>query len=385
VYHLTKPYGPFAYTFFSTGGANPCVLPKHLLAKYSELNDVPYDSLPVGIGPFKYEAWKRGDSVELVPNPRYFRGQPKLQRVVFKIIQDRNVVLEQMRTHELDLWLPVPPHFYPELRAIPALTILMTPSYFFDHLDFNLSRPVLQDPAVRRALRYAIDRPLINQKVHNGLFLLTESVVPPASVFADTSIPLVPFDIAKGNAILDAAGWKRGPDGVRNKNGVRLSLTYASATGSPDTDLQIELIRGWWKKLGVEFNVQHYLASEFFAPIEEHGIIYSGKFDVVNFAWGGDPNQDLSNLYACYSFPPAGQNDPRYCNAKVTAAMDSGKVTYDRVARVPGMNYIQTQIASDVPIVVLDARRSIYAYNDDLKNWHPNPVSPFDDMLLVDI
>ena len=385
VYHLKKPYSSYLVTFFSTGGANPAVMPKHLLKGYKELNDVPYNSAPIGMGPFKYQEWKRGDSVVMVPNPLYFRGAPKLQRVVFKVIPDRNTVLEQMRTHELDMWTPVAPHFVPELRKIADVNILMIPSFYFDHLDFNMNRPQFKDPAVREALRYAIDRKTLNDKIRFGINILDESVVTPASTMYHVNLPLVPFDIAKANQILDRAGWKHGSDGIRAKNGVRLSIEFATSSGSPDTDLQIELIRRWWAQLGVEFTVKHYLGSLMFAPAEQGGVIYSGKFDVVTFAWGEDPNMDLSNLYACYRFPPNGQNDPRYCNEQVTAAMDRVKANYDRTSRKADIDFIQGQIYRDAPTVVLDARKEIYAYNSDLKNFHPNPVAPFDDMLNVDI
>jgi peptide/nickel transport system substrate-binding protein len=384
VYHLKKPYSSFAVTFFSTGGANPAILPEHLLRGLPNLNNVPYNSLPIGIGPFKYEAWKRGDSVVMVRNPTYFRGQTKLDRVVFKIIPDRNTTLEQLRTHELDLWIPVSPHFYPQAIAIPGIVGSSIPSYTFDHMDFNLTHPVLQDPAVRQALRYAIDRPEIIAKIENGLYLTGESPVTPASRYY-TKLPDVPFDIAKANAILDAAGWKRGPDGIRSKNGLRLSLTLASSVGNPDTDTEIELIRGWWKQLGVDFIVKRYLASQFFATIANGGIIYGGKFDVVVFGWGADPNEDMSNLYACYRFPPNGQNDPHWCNEQATANMDRAKESYDPAVRAPLIAAVQRAVYSDVPTVILDVRKQLAAYNEDLKGWHPNSVSPFDNMLNVDI
>jgi len=383
VYHLKAPYGPFAVTYFSTAGANPSILPKHLL-EGKDVNTDPYNSLPVGIGPFKYEAWNRGDSVVLVANPKYWRGAPKLQRITYKTIQDRNTVLEEMRTHELDLWTPVPPHYVQDLRKIGGVKLLMTPSYFYDHMDFNNQRPVMSDHAVRQALRMALDRKLLNDKIRFGIFDLGESVVPPVSRF-HVNLPMTPFDIAGANRVLDAGGWKRGADGIRTKNGLRLSLDFATSSGTPDTDTEIELIRGWWKQLGAEITVKHYPASLFFALASSGGIIYGGKFDIVVFAWGGDPNQDLSNLYACYRFPPNGQNDPRYCNTAVTAAIDRGKVEYDRAKRVPDMDFIQRQIVADVPTIVLDTRKEIYAYNEDITGWHPNPVAPFDDILNVDI
>ncbi|GAC1312325.1 MAG: peptide ABC transporter substrate-binding protein [Vulcanimicrobiaceae bacterium] len=384
VYHLKAPYSSFAVTFFSTGGANPAVLPHHLLRGLSNLNDVPYNALPVGVGPFKYRAWKRGDSVEMVRNERYFRGAPKLERVTFKIIPDRNTTLAQLRTHELDLWLPVSPHFFPQATAIPGIKGSSAPSYFFDHLDFNLTHPVLREPAVRRALRFAVDRKTIVEKVQNGLYDLGESPVTPASAFHD-DLPLIPFDLARANALLDGAGWRRGSDGVRAKDGMRLSLTFASSTGSPDTDTEIEIIRSAWKQIGVEFNVKRYSSSSLFAPAAEGGIIYGGKFDVVAFAWGADPNEDLSNLYACYRFPPNGQNDPRWCDRSATAAMDRAKTSYDRATRAAAIKLVQEAVYAAVPTVILDTRKELEAYSDDLKNWHPNPVSPFDDMLAVDI
>ena len=384
IYHLKKGYSSFAVTFFSSAGSNPCLLPKHLLKGLKSLNTAPYNALPVGIGPFKYESWKRGDSVNMVANPLYFRGMPKLQRIVFKIIPNRNTVMEEMQTHELDLWVTVPPHFEPQLKAIPGVNVLMIPSYFFDHLDFNLSHPVMKDPAVRQALRYAVDRNFLNQKLRFGLYILSESPITPASAY-DAKLPLVPFDLAKANAILDQAGWKRGPDGIRSKNGLRLSLVYASSSGSPDVDTQIEFIRGWWKQLGVDFSVKRYQSSQFFAPVAEGGIIYSGKFDVVGFAWGADPNEDMSNLYACYRFPPNGQNDPRWCNEKATEAMDKAKILYGFDKRYPYLKYVQEQVYADVPTVVLDARREIFAYNNDLTNYHPNPVASFDNFMNVDI
>ena len=384
VYHLKAPYSSFATTFFSTGGANPAILPQHLLKSYPNLNQVPYNSLPVGIGPFKYQAWNRGDSVVMVANDKYFRGRPKLDRIVYRTVQDRNTVLQQMHSHELDLWIPISPHYFPEVAAIAATGTSKIPGFTFDHLDFNLQNPVLQDVRVRRALRYALNRREIIDKVQNGLYILNESPIVSVSRY-HVDLPLVPFDIAKANALLDADGWKRGKDGVRMKGGRRLALTVALAAGSPDSDTQVELIRGWWTQLGVQLIVKHYLNSLFFAPASEGGIIYGGKFDVVIFGWGTDPNGDLSNLYACYRFPPNGQNDMRWCDAEANAAMNAAKTTYDQTLRKQYLAVLQRRVYDQVPTVIIDERRELAGFNDDLKNWHPGPVGPFDDMLKVDI
>ncbi|MBD5653893.1 MAG: peptide ABC transporter substrate-binding protein [Candidatus Eremiobacteraeota bacterium] len=384
VYHLKAPYASFAYTYFSTGDANPAIVPKHLLTG-KDINRDPYNALPVGTGPFRYAEWKRGDSGVLEPNPYYFRGHPKLQRVVYKIVQERNTVLELMRTHEIDLWIPTSAHYVNALKNVAGLKIDMIPGFFYDHLDFNTQRPVGKDPAVRRALRMAIDRKTINDKIRFGVFQLGESFVPPAAKSFHLDIAMTPFDIAGADKVLDRAGWVRGSDGIRAKNGVRLNFDFATATGTPDSDSEIELIRNNWKQLGVDLQVKHYPASLLFATASEGGIIFGGKFDMVVFGYGGNPHQDPANVFGCNRVPPNGQNDSRYCDPVVNAEIERGSVEYDDSKRVAGLKSIQRRIYDDAPVIILDTRREIYTYNDDLKHWQPNPLAPFDDMLNVDI
>ena len=159
VYHMKKPYSPFVETFFSSAGANPCVLPKHLLAQYPNINHVAYNSLPVGIGPFKYVRWDRAQDVVLVPNPLYWRGLPKLKEIIYKIIPDRNTVLSQLQAHELDMWPLGSGSLFcaragdrGSLSSASAELLLRPPR--FQH---SRARRV-RDPIVREALRLALDR-----------------------------------------------------------------------------------------------------------------------------------------------------------------------------------------------------------------------------------
>jgi peptide/nickel transport system substrate-binding protein len=384
VLHLAKPYSTYAYTFFSSIGANPCVLPKHLLGALATINDAPYNALPVGIGPFRYVAWHRGDSVELEANPAYFRGLPKLQRIVFKIVPDRNTVLTQLQTHELDLWLPVSANFYDRAKAIAGVEVQREPSFTYDHLDFNVSHPVVAEAAVREALRYAIDRESIRLKVRHGLGSLSENIFGPTH--PDThQIPLVPFDLGKAKALLDRAGWTPGPDGIRRKKGLRLELVVAIPSGAPDTDAVIELIRQTWLQAGVALDVRHYPANLLFALEADHGILNSGLFDVTYFAYPLDGSGDVSTLFSCAAIPPAGENIRRYCDPVAERAMNAFKIEYDAAKQRPYDGTLADRIAEQAPEVVIDIRDAIFAYNSDLKNFHPNAVAAFDDMLEVDI
>jgi peptide/nickel transport system substrate-binding protein len=385
VIKLRKPYSPFLETFFSSAGANPCILPAHLLARYPNINHVAYNSLPVGIGPFKYVRWDRGQRIEMVADPLYFRGAPKLRKIIFEIIPDRNTVLTELQAHQLDLWFPVPGVYLDRVRHLPGYRVIIQPSYGYNHLDFNLRSPKLRDRAVREALRYALDRRALIEKIGRGIGIFQEEPASRAAPYYDPHIPVVPFDIAKANAVLDAAGWKRGPDGIREKDGVRLELDFATAAGSENFDQEIEMIRQWWKRIGVAIDVRHYPSNLLFAPVESGGIVYGGKWDVIGFAWYLDPIGDFSTLYACDQFPPNGQNDMHWCDRSADAAMHAFYTHYTQRERNRDDAVVMRRFVRDVPSVVLQGNEDVWVVNDDLRGFHPNQVSPFDGMLHVDI
>lgn len=384
VLHLNKPYSPFVETFFATAGANPCILPKHVLAKYPNLNNVPYNALPIGIGPFKFKKWDRASKVVVVADPLYWRGLPKLKEIDFEIIPDRNTVLTSLQAKSLDMWYPTPGAYVPRARELTAFNVLSQPSYGFNHLDFNLSHKVVSDPNVRLALEYALDRPTILQKIYHGVGDVQEQIASSAAPYFDPSIQTRPFDIAKANRILDQAGWKRGADGIRAKNGLRLSLNFATATGSPDADSMIELIRSSWQQVGAQISVQHYTAPLLF-DTSSTGIIYNGKFDAVVFEWFLGATGDLSSLYACDQFSPNGQNDVHWCNKTADGAMHALFGHYSQSQRNKDVAIVMNQMAKDVPTIVTIHPHDNYVINRDLRNFHPNQVSQFDNMMDVDI
>ncbi len=385
VLHLSKPYSPFLETFFSTAGAEPALLPKHLLGNLPNLNNAPYNAKPVGIGPFMVKNWSRGSRVVMVANPFYFRGEPKLKEIDFEIITNANTVLTEMQAKSLDLYYQAPQNMYDQFKNLSTFVTWAQPSYYFRHVDFNLASPKLKDPAVRQALRYAMDRPSILQKLYKGIGILQEQPAPRVASYWDSAIKPVPFDIAKANQILDQAGWKRGADGIREKNGVRLDLNFATASGTVINDQLVELIRQTWKQIGVNITVSHYLNTLLFAQYQDGGILYRGKFDVAYFAWGLDAVGDLSPIYSCAQIPPAGQNILHWCNSTAENAMLALYRHYDQSQRNKDDAVVMEQLNKDVPTIVLMGTEALWVYNKDLKNFNPGSLSPFDNFMDVDI
>ena len=122
-----------------------------------------------------------------------------------------------------------------------------------------------------------------------------------------------------------------------------------------------------------------------FAPYAEGGIIYAGKFDIVGFAWQDDVIGDLTNLYASREIPPNGQNDPRYRNPVFDKTLAVFRKTYDPARQKMLAGIVQRQVVADVPTIVTSFREDVFGFNDDLRDFHPNAVTAFDDIMKVDI
>jgi peptide/nickel transport system substrate-binding protein len=385
VYHLKSVFSPFVGQTFATGSANPAILPKHLLAHTANINTDPYNALPVGIGPFKFVKWARADHIEMVADPLYWRGRPKLDRIVFKIIPNRDTIMSELRTGELDMWPIASPAYLPQIATLKGFRVLRQPSYAYGHLDFNVSHADVADPIVRRALLLAWDRRAQRAKISHGVGILQDSVFSPRNPFFDPKIGFTEKNTAKANALLDSAGWKIGADGVRAKNGVRLNLEVVSNTGSPDTDSRIELLRQDWKAIGVTFVRKNYDPNLLFASLQDGGIIQSGKFDVSFFAWFPSATNDVSNIYACAQIPPAGQNDIRWCNKRADAAMNGFLIAFDHEKQKRELAILQDEMEKDTPTIVSAISEDLFVENTDLTGFHPNNVSFFDDFMNVDI
>jgi peptide/nickel transport system substrate-binding protein len=361
------------------------ILPKHILGGLRDINNAPYNALPVGIGPFRYAAWKRGEQIELERNPFYWRGQPALERVIMKLIPDRNTVLTQLQTGELDMWYPFGGSFLARVQSIANVHIIRQPSYTVNQLLLNAASAPISERPVREALRYAVDRRLLRDKVGHGVGILQNVVVPLADPSAPRDIHFTPFDIAKASAILEAAGWKRGADGIRVKNGTRLSVAFVSTTGTPDADTSIELIRSWWAQAGIDLDVRRYQSELIFGPYASGGILANGHFAALFMGRTLPAPFDLTTAFGCRQIPPAGQNYSRLCDPGLDAVLARYDQTYDEAARDKLLSQALHIIDNDALAIVTTGREDIFGVSNAVKNFVPNSATPFDDMLHVDV
>jgi len=382
VIHMKRLYAPYLQQIFGVNG-NAAVLPEHLLAKYNDdkgsFNRAPYQSAPVGSGPFKFVSWQRGASVRLEAFPDFYLGKPKLTEIVFKILPDEVTMATQVRTHEVDLALHADGSAWPQYQNIPGVIASAPPVYTFDHIDFNLARPLFaHDLLLRRALATAIDRRAIVAKVLHGLGTLTDTDESPLIGQAyDPNTMHDRFDPVKARAMLDADGWKLGPNGIRVKGGVPLHFQISTESESAAFRAMEVLVQEYWHAVGADVEVKNSPTTLMFDNTSI-GILQGGHYDTAIFAWYAAADPDDSAIYSADNFPPRGQNNMKWNNPRATAAMNDALKTLDWPRRKRDYFVVQEEFAKDVPSIVIDFRKEPIAMNSDLKGFDPSPViSPF--------
>jgi peptide/nickel transport system substrate-binding protein len=369
--HLKKAYAPFITTFFGPGSNPYVVLPAHLLAKFGDLNRVPFNSQPVGTGPFVVERWQRGSKIVFRANPHYWRGPPKLNEIWYTPIPDENTVISLLASHEADLDFNAANVNYKQLSGIDGTRVTLTPFTQFSQLVLNLRSPQLSDVRVRQALWLALDVKALLRDVTHGVNIPGYTDQPAFSWAYNPNVAHYDYDPARARGLLDAAGWKASPDGIRIKDGKRLQLTLAGVQGSANGNAAAVIVQRNWHDVGVESLVKNYVSSLFFASYGAGGIIQSGKFDVAFDSWLNGVDPDDSTLWMCNQFPPNGENVYHFCDSRVDAAERIALGTNDRAVRKRAYDTIQAILAERVPVIIAWYSRRLAVANSDLKNYRP--------------
>lgn len=386
VIHMKKLYAPYLQQLWSVNGNAP-ILPAHILAKYNDdkgsFNTAPYNSLPIGSGPFKVVAWDRGQDVRMVANPDFYLGKPKLNEIIYKILPDENTEETQLQTHEMDMLSIGSAMKWPQYAALAAdpangLVAIRNNSYIFSHVDFNLRHPVVGDRNVRIAIAYATNRAEIIAKIMHGSAIPSETDQHPLLSWAyTTDITHYPYDPARARAILDADGWKVGPDGIRVKNGQRLEFQLSTQTESNYGKALQTFLQGEWREVGAQADIKNYPSDQFFDN-STNGTLQGGHYDAAGFSWAGAADPDDSAIYSGDNLAPHGQNAMFWNNRIATNAMNDALQTIDQARRKRDYAIVQQQLSYDVPTIIINFARVPFVYNSDLKGFDPSPViSPF--------
>jgi peptide/nickel transport system substrate-binding protein len=368
VVHLKRRFAPFVATFFGPANHMNVILPRHLLARYADINRVDYNRLPIGTGPFRVASYEPGARVVLTANPAYWRGPPQLKRVEFRFVASDTTMLTMLQAHEIDFYYRASEALAPVLRGIPGTRVVLTPYDRFTDVGFNAAVPGLDDVRVRRALAYATDRHALVDKVMHGMAAPGDTNHATFSWSHANDVKTYPYDPQKAAAMLAGAGWPPG----------KLHLTLVSFTGSATISATEALLQSQWGKAGIDVTIKNVPSGQLYATLGAGGVEQSGKFDAIVENWENGADPDDSVLLSCSMKPPAGWNVYHFCSPDLDAAERTALTSYDRAIRANAYRRIQEILAEQLPFYVLWYQLQIDVVNTDLQNYKPaRTVTPF--------
>ncbi|HEY8314201.1 MAG TPA: peptide ABC transporter substrate-binding protein [Candidatus Baltobacteraceae bacterium] len=375
VVHLKEKFSPFVNTFFAESDSPINIVPAHILSKYPNINQVPFNTEPVGSGPFKFAQWVRGDHITLVANKNYFMGAPKLDKIILRFVPDENTEVNLLRTHDIDWMFEASYSIYPAVHGIAGVSIPFNDINGYEGMQINTSRPMLADVRVRRAIAYAIDkRRLLDTLTFDQEKMATEDL--PDWLWAyNPKVRTYPHDVNAAKQLLAQAGWKPGRDGVLTKGGSRLSLVLVLNVSNATRKAMAVQIQASLRQVGIEVQVKMFPTATLFAPAGEGGILQLGKYDLGLSGWFAGIDPDDSSNYLSTNVPPGGYNYTRYHSPAMDAAQNAALTHFDQPTRKRAYAQVESLLADDVPQIFFWWDRQMQPINPDFKNFTPNPVT----------
>ncbi len=372
VLRLHAPWADATSELF-VGGQDGSIVPAHLLEGASDATDARFGSQPVGSGPYVVERWERGNRIVLRANPVYFRGKPGIDRIDVEFVPDQNTLALRVRTGELDFSPQIPQAAAAGLHDSATLRVRTVSTYADLELVFQTRRAPVDDARTRRALLLAIDRARLTQTVYHGFAQPADDLVPPQSPYHVGDPHFLPHgDPAAARRLLDAAGWKPGPNGIRSKNGATLTFALAVPAGYPSSIGSAIQIQAMWKAVGADVSLRPLLSNVLLAPA---GTLASGDFDAYIGPTGYATSPDRSDMVTTGGLPPSGRNYSRYTNGDVDRWTLEARASSDERVRRGLYAKISKRVRDDGPRVPLLWQQQIYVYNAALTGLRPETVN----------
>ena len=372
------------------------ILPEHVWSKIDEKAVTSYknegtpDAPTVGGGPFVMVERQVGQFIRLKANPFYFRGKPKVDELVYKIYKNGDAMGQALKKGEIDFAEGLEANVFNSLKGQPNIATTTSAALYFNEMAFNTGaalddgtpigdgNPLLKDKNLRVALQYAVDRKALVTKVLGGDGIAGDAIIPPAySEFHWNPTDPYTYDPAKAGQLLDAAGYKMGPDNIRvDSTGKKLSFRLFGRASSDTSQKSVQFLKGYLAAVGVETTVS--IVSED-ALTEKIG---QGNYDLFEWGWGvePDPNYQLSTFTcANRSYKQDGAilanlSDSFYCNKAYDDLFAQQGVETDATKRADMVKQMEQMLYEDAPYLITYYPFGHEAYRSDrFTGYIPQP------------
>lgn len=332
-------------------------LPAHLYEGTDWLEN-PTNTHPIGTGPFKFVEYKKGSHVTFEAYDEYYRGRPKIDKLIFKTIPDANTIVQSFINHEIDIIDATGPINAAALKVLenePDTTILSRPCPTRMVLIPNVQKAPWNDVKVRKAVELAFDRADMAKKAYMGYADAAKGYMTPVIDWAYSSDYQIPErNVEEAKKLLDEAGYKPDANGVRIKD-VRFAVSSAHA---PEIS---KIITANLKDIGIECKME---VSDHTACVDKCA---AGDFDLTLMGGsdGPDPNQIRVRVGKGGSL-----NFGKYENPELEKLLDQGSATSDRTERAKIYKEVQKILSEEVPIMPLTDSHRINIIRNYIKGHY---------------
>jgi peptide/nickel transport system substrate-binding protein len=331
---------------------------------------------PVGSGPFRFVEQEPDSRVVIARNDNYWGEIPRIERVRFNVVPDTTTRALELRKGSADIAPSgsLSADMIKTLRKNPKLVVEQQPGTVLAYLAFNLRDPILKDIRVRQALAHAIDRGPMLRYLFGDQGRLADSVLPPQHWAYSGDVAHYDYNPAEANAMLDAAGYPRGRDGIR------FHLEMKTST-EETTRLMAAVLQQQLRKVGIALDIRTFEFATFYSDVER------GSFQLYSLRWiGGNEDPDIF-YYAFHSssFPPKHANRGYYVNPELDRLIDEGRTTVNQERRKQIYARVQQILARDLPYIDLWYFDNVVVHSRRVKNLQLNPPGNYDFLETVQL
>lgn len=364
---LKQPFGPFLISLSSISGG--AIMPAHLYRGTNVMTNPTTTSAPVGTGAFRFVEWRHGDFVRLERVPDYYAepGRPYLNEIIAKVITNPAARIQALQAGEVDLVQFPQPTALPAIRADRKLKVETSDvAPLCDLAFYNTTHKPLDDKRVRQALFMATNRDYLMKA---AFFDIGKVGTQPFTTDIPWTInPAIDYnkmylyDVARSNALLDAAGLKRGAGGKRF--GLHIAIL---ATQYPEFRQVSQAMRSMWREVGVEVTINALEDATYLQSVYKEG-----NFDVALIVYTSfsDPALGITRTFATSTIGKPFGNASRYSNPTVDALFERGERPTDLAERGKYYDQAQAILAEDLPVLQLrDYRGLDFATKDLMGLW----------------
>ena len=360
---LKEPFSPFINTLAHPSGV---IISPAALAKYGSKGIA---QNPVGTGPFKFVEWKSTDYLKVAKWEGYWKkGYPKIDSITWRPVVDNNTRAAMMQTNEAHFAFPMPPEALESLSKKASLEVTKAPSIIHRYLSMNTQQKPFDNPKVREAINYAINKDALVKVAFSGYAIPAEGVLPQGVEYA-TKLGPWPYNPAKAKELLKEAGY---PNGFES--------TLWSAYNYTTAQKVIQFVQQQLAQVGIKVQVRALEAGQRVELVESAQDPATAPVRMYYVGWSsstGEADWAMRPLLASESLPPKMFNTAYYKNPEVDADIAKALVTTSSTEKARLYADAQQRIWKDAPWAFLVTEQLLSVRARNLTGFYVIPDGSF--------